>query len=193
MNFSYPNFDPTATDSGWYTCLYEGYTYGKTSCLEIEGCFPMTIFLQVLSMFGFVSNVTVFILICAVSHLHKPIYTGIRMLTIPDALFLSSRFLLYTFDHMPDGLKVTLIYIHFSSFMSSINHVLLLSIQQYLMIAYPLKCLNWISNRRLLVVSGVIWIASALGAFPFIYVTFIVEKDQEAALLNIVYTALLTI
>lgn len=61
------------------------------------------------------------------------------------------------------------------------------------MIVYFLKCFNWISNRCLFVVLGVIWIMFVLGVFFFIYIMFIVEKDWEVVLLNIVYIVLFII
>ena len=194
MNFSESLTNTTFTNVSprLYTCVYKGYFRGKTSCLETEECKPMTTFLQILSSFGFVSNLSVFILICAIERLHKPIYTGIRMLTIPDALFLFNSFLLFTFQHMPTRLKIAIIYILFASLCSSIGHVILLSAQQYLMIAYPLQCLVWIRNRRIIIISVIIWAISSMIAFPYVYLTFLVNAHDAAAMINIVYTVLLS-
>ncbi|XP_061175798.1 rhodopsin, GQ-coupled-like [Saccostrea echinata] len=179
--------------STWYTCTYINATYGKSSCWELDKCKPMTVFLQVLSIFGMLSNLTVFIVICAEKRLHKPLYTGIRMLTIPDALFLMCRFLIFTFTGMPNKVFLAIIYLFLSSVFSSIGHVILLSVQQYLMIAYPLKSLVWMRSKRVLIVSAIIWIFAAILSFPYVYLTFLTKKKEAAASLNLVYTVLLTV
>lgn len=190
MNFSNRTGE-TNVDSTWYTCKYMNYSQGKSSCWELDKCKPMIVFLQSLAMFGFISNVAVFFLICAEKRLHKPIYTGIRMLCIPDASFLLYNFLVNIFLGM-EGLLIAVVYLYLASFYASIGHVILLSVQQYLLIAYPLQCLTWIRSRRLLVASAIIWMLALLVTFPYIYLTFLTRNKKAAALLNIVYIVLLT-
>ncbi|XP_062613932.1 rhodopsin, GQ-coupled-like [Saccostrea cucullata] len=183
----------TKTGSTWYTCLTTNSTYGKSSCWELDKCKPMTVFLQVLSIFGMLSNFIVFIVICAEKRLHKPIYTGIRMLTVPDALFLTCRFLIFTFSDLPFKVSLAIIYLFLSSFFSSIGHVILLSVQQYLMIAFPLKSLVWMRNKRVLIVSAIIWIFAAIMSAPYVHLTYLTKKVEAAALLNLVYTIVVTV
>ena len=114
------------------------------------------------------------------------------MLCIPDASFLLYRFLINTFPGMTKGLLITVIYLFIASFYASVGHVILLSVQQYLLIAYPLKCLTWIRSKRILVASVFIWVISILVTFPYTYVTFLTNETTAAGLLNVVYTVVIT-
>ncbi|XP_062614044.1 P2Y purinoceptor 8-like [Saccostrea cucullata] len=192
MDILQNNTGETKTGSTWYTCATKNSTYGKSSCWEMDKCKPMIVFLQVLSIFGMLSNFIVFIVICAEKRLHKPIYTGIRMLTVPDALFLMCRFLIFTFQGLPKKLFLAIIHLFFSSVFSSIGHVILLSVQQYLMIAFPLKSLVWMRNKRVLIVSAIIWIFSVILSAPYAYLTTMLKNRDAAELLNVVYTVLFT-
>ena len=191
MNASYSLItNATNVQTSWYTCSYPGYTRGKSACWEIQNCEPMSVFLKTLAAFGFVSNLSVFILICAIERLHKPIYTGIRMLTIPDALFLLNQFLITTFPTSPREFKMVIIYAFFASFFSSVFHVVFLSLQQYLMIAYPLKCLTWIRNKRVLTASAFIWICAIILNIPYFYLFYLHGNHNIATTINTVYTVL---
>eukprot|EP00105_Crassostrea_gigas_P038374 XP_019922522.1 PREDICTED: C-C chemokine receptor type 2-like [Crassostrea gigas] len=178
----------TVVESSWYTCYYPEHTQGKSTCWELQECEPMNKLLQALSVFGFVSNVAVFILICAVRRLHKPMYTGIRMLTIPDALFLLSKFITYEWDGIPIEGRRFIAYVYLASFYSSVFHVILLSVQQYLMIAYPLKCLTLIRNTRILIASTIIWIFAFIINIPYFYIVFIQKNVNLTPIVNAIYT-----
>lgn len=186
--------------SSWYTCMHDNYTDGKTSCLYINNCTPMNIFLGALAAYGFISNLLVFILIWIDRNLNNPIYTGIQLLSIPDSIVLSIRFLwiaIPSIDYRSRdtdrllAVSVGVMAIYVTSCGSSVAHVLLLAVQQYLLIAHPIKSRLWITRRKTVISSMLLWTVTAIMMAPYIYLIYFYQNyKRETSIFNDVYTAI---
>ncbi|XP_071123181.1 adrenocorticotropic hormone receptor-like [Mytilus edulis] len=186
--------------SSWYTCMHDNYTAGQTSCLYINNCKPMNIFLGALAAFGFISNLLVFILIWIDKNLNNPIYIGIQLLSIPDSIVLSIRFLwiaIPSIDYKSRdtsrllAVSVVVMAIYLTSCVSSAAHVLLLAVQQYLLIAHPIKSRLWITRRKTVISSMVLWTITAIIMVPYIYLIYVNHDYKiETSIFNDVYTAI---
>ena len=92
-------------------------------------------------------------------------------------------------------LKQTVNTVIISAYFSSATHVVLLSLQQYIFLAYPLKSNVWFRNIKVIMVSALTWtICISLGVV-YVYVVVVNQDTNKslASIFNIVMTFLITL
>ncbi|KAK3090886.1 hypothetical protein FSP39_015471 [Pinctada imbricata] len=175
-----------------------------SSCLVNPFCDPILGLLGAVAAFGAVLNILLIIIFILDKRLQRPIYIGIPLLALPDMLFLLAKLSTIAFSDFfrqketssQDFVLIqTVNCIMVSSYFSSASHVVLLSVQQYIYIAYPLKSGVWFKNTKVIVTSAITWSVCVVFGITYVYIVVInkVNNRMLASKFNIVLTFIITI
>lgn len=161
----------------WYSCVLT--EFNPESCLNNPRCEFMLKILKIISLTGALFNLLPFLIICFEPWLRTAPYFNFLLLAISNFVFLLLKYLsiqIYgILKNSSDSVRLVYNILVVSANISSILHIILLSLQQLFLTTFPLKCSIWVTKKRLLFTSIVTWCVSIGSGVLF---TFKMVKGQ---------------
>ena len=169
-----------------------------------ETCITTIVLLSIISILGIIGNLLV---ICIVLHdkkLHRVTFVSIAVLAFCDLSFVLpryirvvvARFFSGTFDdHSYRIFRYVLDFYSLCGSLTSILHVVLLSLMRYYFVVHPLRIRVWLTVRKVFIISGITWVLCSVIAGVYFYAV-ILNRDNDkylARYTNLVVTVSMSI
>ena len=167
-------------------------------------CIPMVVCISVVSIVGlFANGITVFV-IGYNRKLHRPTFTAIAALSLCDFTFLFfrySRYIIHGYFGKSMGMETYIIFrivcdsAGIAAGAASVITMVLLSVMRYVMIVHPLWSHVNTTNKKVMLISGIVWFVGCLISAFYTYTVVINGRhDQKTAkVVNITLTLLISI
>jgi hypothetical protein len=145
----------------------------------------------IVSTLGIISNIILIAQITRDKKLHIPTFVVIACLSVADLLF-SVSICIWSIAISSDGISIWTSYFQIDNetifpglldflfwvlYCSSIAHVALLSGIRYVTLVHPMKARVWITNRRVVLTSVLIWITSVVCSGSILVAQAVVKQE----------------
>ncbi|KAL3854715.1 hypothetical protein ACJMK2_013973 [Sinanodonta woodiana] len=120
-------------------------------------------------IFGTAANIAVVVVVLKDRQMHKSTFVVIAALAIPDGIFILANIIVSIFSIITDkqcrgfgSIQNVVDPIMGVIWFSSSFHITFIAVLRYLLLTHPLKADAWLSPKRIIIISGLIWMAGGV-------------------------------
>ncbi|XP_033764126.1 neuromedin-U receptor 2-like [Pecten maximus] len=184
----------TVNSTGNATIPYIGDYSGPCST---TGCRAVAVIISLVAIPGAVANALVCVRVCADPRLRTPTFTALALLALADFLFILLKYNSVVVLHFfYNGFANTPFYLLVMDSLaticgaSSAYHVVLLYSFRYFKLVYPLKGYLWFTVKKILAISGGVWLGCTIFISAYIVTVYLMADSHPvlAFVFNIITT-----
>ncbi|OWF36645.1 Somatostatin receptor type 4 [Mizuhopecten yessoensis] len=187
----------TVNDTGNDSILNNGDYAGL--CVT-SGCHAVVVIISLVSIPGALANALVCVRVCTDPRIRTPTFTALAALAFADFLFILLKYnSVVVFHFFYNGFVNAPFYLLVIDSMatvcgaSSAYHVVLLYSFRYFKLVYPLKGYLWFTVKKILAISGGVWLGCTVFISVYIVIVYLMAESHPvlAFVFNIITTVVM--
>ncbi|XP_060073740.1 neuromedin-U receptor 2-like [Ylistrum balloti] len=167
-----------------------------------SGCRAVAVIISLIAIPGAVANALVCVRVCADPRLRTPTFTALAALAFADFLFILLKYnsvvvLHFFYDGFTNAPLYLLVMDSLATICgaSSAYHVVLLYSFRYFKLVYPLKGYLWFTAKKILAISGGVWLGCGIFISAYIVTVYLMAASHPvlAFVFNIITTIVMAL